>query len=167
LNQEPQRRPYRGKQQTLSSCCVALRVASSCLCCLKLPLLILDVLSFNQGVSYSTIDYGKGVIVLAFGTHGCPAIFTFLRFCSLSWPLARAAVDIIVGNGFFKAQNTSAGSSSDGSCVCRAMELWSRRLGSRRPSCNLPSCRGQWTRRRARVFPPHLFSVANNIGIAK
>jgi hypothetical protein len=32
LNQEPQRRPYRGKQQTSSSCCVALRVASSCLC---------------------------------------------------------------------------------------------------------------------------------------
>jgi hypothetical protein len=47
LNQEPQRRPYRGKQQTSSSCCVALRVASSCLCCLKTPSLILDVLSFN------------------------------------------------------------------------------------------------------------------------
>jgi hypothetical protein len=79
--------------------------------------------------------------VLAFGTHGCPAIFKFLLFCSLSWHLARAGVDIIVGNGFFKAQNTSAGSSSDASCVCRAMELWSRRLGSRRPPCNLPSCR--------------------------
>lgn len=36
-NQEPQSRPYRGKQQTSSSCCVALRLALSRLCCLKTP----------------------------------------------------------------------------------------------------------------------------------